>query len=650
MSVAGVSFSPSGASSGFLCHYPHLSTDGWEGCSSDGSRSCWLRQRRRSTNGSLVGYDINTNWLKFIQYTLDVSKKVISPTGVPKEAMVFNGQYPGPKIEACWGDELVVTVINLLPEMGTAIHWHGIRQLRTNHMDGVAITQCPVARGSNFTYRFRVTQYGSSWYHSHHSLQYGEGLAGSLVLYGPSSSNYDVAVSEQLFMSDWMHDSAFQRYKDEKDPAVRGASVDTILLNGMGAPAGSATASSDIRSSHRVITVVPGKKNRLWLCNGSVGTAFVFSIDGHNFTIIGNDFVPVRPYVTNSVVVAIGQRYEIVVDASANTWPSGNYWIRTIPADGCNRFKTGYFNSKSSPPTTPLDGRTGILHYDTSVNSSWSALPNTTTAVTRFDCGDVDLQKSLRPVIPWEIQRPLNDLALSTFYAAHQTTNDTGLGQMGNYAHWLLRLDPKTEKASGHQLHHPFWADFSRPTLLNLANAGTDPYKNVLRYTFNPKGGFIFMVIDGALLPTTSAADVNNTFSFPPEAHPMHWHGSDVVILGQDDQPFDPVRSPGTWDIHNPPRRDTVTMPVGGYVAVAFKPDNPGVWLIHCHIAWHASSGLALQMIIQGGGDDDDPNQMIYRTIGQAAVDSLAAGCRAWERDRERSDLKRMWQSDDSGI
>lgn len=74
-------------------------------------------------------------------------------------------------------------------------------------------------------------------------------------------------------------------------------------------------------------------------------------------------------------------------------------------------------------------------------------------------------------------------------------------------------------------------------------------------------------------------------------AHPLHWHGMDVVVLGQQNTTFDPVNSYTTFNFINPPRRDVVLVPAGGYIAIAFKPDNPGIWLLHCHIAWHASAG-----------------------------------------------------------
>jgi hypothetical protein len=47
----------------------------------------------------------------------------------------------------------------------------------------------------------------------------------------------------------------------------------------------------------------------------------------------------------------------------------------------------------------------------------------------------------------------------------------------------------------------------------------------------------------------------------------------------------------------NPPRRDTALLPGGGWLALAFPTDNPGAWLMHCHIAWHVGDGLAVQFL-----------------------------------------------------
>ena len=131
-----------------------------------------------------------------------------------------------------------------------------------------------------------------------------------MVFHGPSSANYDHTVKEPLVLSDWVNGPAEGAYQDEKDPVKRGASTDSILLNGVGQVTAPGVARSftggSISTAYPVIKVVPGKKNRLRIINMSIATGFVFSIDGHNFTVIGNDFVPVKPYTTNSIVVAIG--------------------------------------------------------------------------------------------------------------------------------------------------------------------------------------------------------------------------------------------------------------------------------------------------------------------------------------------------------
>ena len=87
---------------------------------------------------------------------------------------------------------------------------------------------------------------------------------------------------------------------------------------------------------------------------------------------------------------------------------------------------------------------------------------------------------------------------------------------------------------------------------------------------------------------------VFNDISNRNRSHPMHLHGHDFYVLAQ---------GPGNYssntrlNLNNPPRRDTATWPESGYLVIAFKMDNPGSWLIHCHIAWHSSESLGLQLV-----------------------------------------------------
>ena len=66
-----------------------------------------------------------------------------------------------------------------------------------------------------------------------------------------------------------------------------------------------------------------------------------------------------------------------------------------------------------------------------------------------------------------------------------------------------------------------------------------------------------------------------------PIPHPIHLHGHTFFILGTGSGVWSPTSS---LNFENPPRRDSATLPGGGWLAIAFRADNPGAWLMHCHI------------------------------------------------------------------
>jgi len=86
----------------------------------------------------------------------------------------------------------------------------------------------------------------------------------------------------------------------------------------------------------------------------------------------------------------------------------------------------------------------------------------------------------------------------------------------------------------------------------------------------------------------------------------------------------------------NPPRRDVASLPGGGSLAIAFKLDNPGSWLMHCHIAWHASEGFAIQFI--------ESESEITGTMTNTAA--FTDSCNAWTSYTPTE----AYTQDDSGI
>ena len=380
---------PSPIGTPFQCDYTAMGSR-WKPCSTADNRGCWLKDTQSGQDFN-INTDYETRWPTGVtrRYTLDVSNMTRNQDGVAVPgALVFNRTYPGPWIEACWGDDVEVTVTNKLTKYnGTTIHWHGVRQLNNFQNDGVnGVTQCPIAPGESFTYRFKVTQYGTSWYHSHYSVQYANGLLGPMTFYGPSSANWDYPTRPTL-ITDWNHRSAFEDLYAEY---LNGPpNMTSILLNGIGNYAG-----TDKRALKYEIVYQQGKKYLMRIINTSVDTTFVFTIDNHILEVMSSDFVPITPYKTQAITVGIGQRYHIVVEAlkfpPKTNLALQNYWIRTIPATFCANFPLG-----DDP-----DERQGIVRYD----SNSKEIPTSYRYNVNINCTDEPYEK-LKPVVKWAAPR-----------------------------------------------------------------------------------------------------------------------------------------------------------------------------------------------------------------------------------------------------
>ncbi|KAG6356518.1 hypothetical protein INS49_015906 [Diaporthe citri] len=551
---------------------------GWRPCSTPSNRECWLRHPDGREFNIMTDYEHEAPIGVHRNYTLLVNDGWINADGRNfTEAKIFNNTYPGPWIQACWGDTLNIKVVNNMLHNGTSIHWHGIRQNGTAQADGVnGVTQCPIAPGDSYTYSFKAVQYGSSWYHSHYSVQYADGLQGPLTIHGPDTADFDEP-KQPILMTDWGHDSAFQSIYTQ-NPTLKNPS---ILLNGRGnvtrfsaanPPPDSPIPEEFVLKLEKRQIGQNGRAKRymLRLINTSFRNTFVFSIDNHVLQVIDSDFVPIEPYFTTSVLIGIGQRYRVIVEArpddaddGSNPVPrDGNFWIRTWGATTC------------SQPGQEGYERTGILRYDAASTSDPTSKPWPNISLA---CSD-EPYTSLKPKLPWFVGPAANTEDGEAFTVE---SNVTGL-QPGSKPFPLAQfsLDPETSS-----VFRPLQINYSHPIIQELDNfSGNWPQQwVVIPENFNSTS-WVYLVLSGDRLGGTTIG-----------AHPIHLHGHDFAILQQSNQTYSPDKLNLT--LSNPPRRDVVLMPSNGFVVVAFKSDNPGTWLMHCHIAFHASEGLALQIL-----------------------------------------------------
>lgn len=288
-------------------------------------------------------------------YNLTITRGVLSPDGVDRDVILINGQFPGPNIEANWGDMLSITVNNEIynPDEGTAMHWHGMLQRDTPWMDGVpAMGQCPIAPGHSFTYVFQAELYGTSWYHAHYSAQYAGGVAGPMTIYGPSQLDYDCDVGP-VMLTDWYHIPYFSIVADAvgTDLSLIPPTSDSVLINGRNNftcsdPSydnGTYYVASNINSTLDTyicregaqlsqFRFQAGKTHRLRLVNHGADGVQKFQVDGLEMTVIAIDYVPVVPYTTDVATLGVAQRMDVLVTAPSDI--TASYWMRTQDVGG----------------------------------------------------------------------------------------------------------------------------------------------------------------------------------------------------------------------------------------------------------------------------------------------------------------------------
>ena len=132
-------------------------------------------------NGWTLPWRMNGDWKEF-HLVAEPVKREFAP-GMVAHLWGYNGQSPGPTIEAVEGDKVRIFVTNKLPEH-TTVHWHGM--LVPNGMDGVTgLTQPAIGVGKTFVYEFVLTKSGTFMYHPHadEMVQMAMGMMGFFVVH-----------------------------------------------------------------------------------------------------------------------------------------------------------------------------------------------------------------------------------------------------------------------------------------------------------------------------------------------------------------------------------------------------------------------------------------------------------------------------------
>ena len=535
------------------------------------------------------------------EYHWVISDADFNPDGVYRPMKLINNQFPGPLVECNDGDTLVVNVDNQAVN-ATSIHFHGLFQNGTNAMDGaVGVTQCAIAPGSSFTYRFQVReQSGTYWYHAHHSAQASDGLLGPVIIHSKDEKalqEMDYATDRIIMVQDHYHNTTSELLMDYMQPGKENEEPvpDNALINGRGSRDCNALPGwrcDSSQTSTPTFDLEAGQRHRLRIINVGAFAEFQIQFDEHPFYVTEADGTDVHPEPFHRLNIMPAQRYSIILET--NSTSAQTFWLRARMITFC--FKGS--NDNLEPEIR------GVVRYTSPGNNAVDAIP---TSKDWTDAGELlcrDLNASLlHPV--HHINPPPADDFITLRAAFHIGAWRLARGFI-NETTWLMN-------ATHPSLHRFLDAEPEVKTL-------DKPFAiNDLAFDQSKE-----LVLQTSGIRTVDIA-INN---FDDGSHPFHLHGHKFFVLVEGLQGYPPAAADLPAYVaryrlaENPLRRDTVTVGGFSWAIIRVVLDNPGLWLLHCHTIWHAESGMSMQLLVRGdvvrGWGVDPAHRQLCRREGAA--------------------------------
>nr|CAD7396799.1 unnamed protein product [Timema poppensis] len=467
-----------------------------------------------------------------------------------ESVFTINGQTPGPMIQVCQHDVVIVDVENRLPGQETAIHWHGVTQRGSPYMDGVPmVTQCPIHSNSRFQYTFKATNPGTHFYHAHAVTQHAGGIFGPLIVKQP--------------LQDDPHADLYE-FDLEEHVVTLSSLVPSTLIVDLNLQENFTKPKSRFRS-HAHFMVNPGYKYKFRVINAiSSDCPVLFSINSHQVTIVEKDGAPVQSQVITKLVILPGERYDLVLNADKevavyNMRVKGYHFCKNIHQEAL----LIYDGAESLKEEIPLAGGKDSSTFQKSCKDFLACIPELKGKPTIEGKKDLHLHSEIPNLM---------------FYMAYDFTivNDFDGRVNFQYIHEGVPYYPSYLSINSNSLRVPQFSNISflypsSPILSQTYDVtsetlcGTD-------YNGNPV----------CTVYTESGKEGN-------DSHTFHMHGYHFHVLGSGffAHPID-VSEVQTMDsqkklprnLTNPPKMDTALVPNKGYLILRIYTDNPGYWLV----------------------------------------------------------------------
>ena len=510
-----------------------------------------------------------------------VLKREKLPGHFGKSFVTVNGTVPGPTLRAQVGQWINVNVINEIGSEMSAVHWHGFDQKSTPWNDGPpGVTQCPIntMNGTKLlssintvtqlNYKFFADRTGTYWYHGHYNSQYPEGLYGAVIVEDDTATTDSYSAlgatysqETELMISDFYLDNTEKLLHNYMSPASGGLEPvpDYIAVNNM-------------FTKTMQISVNRKQKVRLRVINAASLSMYDISVDGCPLKVIEVDGTPLKPQVFSSVRLDVGQRISFILD-----WAT------------CD----AKFANAANIPLKVKAVKEMYRQYDQTDAANYGLLGSTTKAkfltiwVGQFVFASTDSDPDLSyyyygSSIPTKSNAPIpvepNMLQMSPLFYKPVPPLDLEMDYNMTFS-----KDPSTNVFK---------------FFINGASYQDRSISSPLLYDYMmPQGG----PLNEVDIPKNSkiTGDGKNPFVIPynrsitvtirngdGQGHPIHMHGHNFWVIATSQ--YTPT---------NPIMRDTISVPAQGWAKIRFMSDNPGVWLLHCHIDWHMYNGFMATMV-----------------------------------------------------
>ncbi|XP_054771059.2 uncharacterized protein LOC129278960 [Lytechinus pictus] len=446
---------------------------------------------------------------------------------------------------------------------------------------------------------------GTHWWHSHAGLHRADGIFGSVIVRQSPESDPHRTLYEHddphhvIIINEWSKATA-TTISTAGQSGVEIDLNDGILINGRGTNqqlknSENITASVD----HHVVYVLPGMTYRFRVISAASDICpLTISVDNHRLKVIAMDGAPVNPVDVDMITVFSGERYDFVLNADQETT---NYWIRVAGEMTCVQHQElGILRYAGTPSGTRPKSDKNLRAQGKVLNSLTSLRgPDTVIVADLVDAEEKQDDLSHAGVTHFlELAVVLRNGAKSLYHpifypyerAGRPDTfsGDSNLPVINNIT---MKIPGATLLSNWQEVDEALWCNED-----SLRAAGKDCSREACECLHR---------IDIKYNKVVELVYINNG----PGIHPMHIHGHYLDIVGMakmgdnfTTEEFKRLDAEGQIrrNLKNPPRKDTIMIPAGGYVIGRFRADNPGWWLMHCHFDTHFALGMAMVFHVEG--------------------------------------------------